>query len=155
VEKAAPKLHTEKAAAKPAAAAAPQPRKHAPPSAKAAALGSDPWKSNWAGDDLPEDADAERPENAEGSRIRVAPLELTVSPQFQVLVASANDEALPEKSSDGERPAGPGVGPAGKPKLRTKKRSRQKNIRKDNRPPELVRGVSRCGVESKRKLVLT
>ena len=157
VDKAAPRPPTEKAAAKPpaAAAAAPQPKKQlAPPSAKPTVPGGAPWKSNWTGDDLSEDADAERPENAEGSRIRVAPLELTVSPQFQVLVASAADEALPEKPSDGEQPAGPGAGPGGKPKLRIKKRSRQKNIRKDNRPPELVRGATRSWVESKRTLGL-
>ena len=114
------------------------PRRDAPPAAVYVRPPEAPWASNWDGPDL----DGSVPETAGPSRIRVAPLDLTVSPAFQVLVEDATAAPSEDSPADADLPS---VAQAPPPRFQFKKRSRQKNIRKDNRPPELVRPKRRRG----------
>jgi hypothetical protein len=94
------------------------------------------WLSNWAGGDAAAPVGGANDGNDDdegGSRIRVLPLDLTVSAGFQGLLPGAEAGGDAGNSNDDSGTAAAGM------RSRTKKRSRQKNIRKDTRPPELVR----------------
>ena len=135
----------------PAPAAVKAPAKASAPAAPVAPRAQDKaadWASNWtAGDDDEEEAAAApAPEDGGSSRIRVAPLELTVSGAFQALLPTAKAKDAPPQATpkaDGEAAAADGDAAALPPKKASKyafkKRSRQKNIRKDHRTPDQVR----------------